>query len=148
MLAPQFQNVSTGYYAVRGYPQSVVAGDDMVLGRFEYRLHVPRLLPIDLTPVSLPWIGDFKLRPNQPNGIPDWDLIIRVFVDAGMTSFNDSDGLSTFDEDLVGVGGGLELRILNHLVLTADYGVALQSTENGEASSGSGEFYLLGTVIF
>jgi hemolysin activation/secretion protein len=146
-LAPQFQVVSTGFYGVRGYPQSVVAGDDMVLGRFEYRLHLPRLFPVDVTPMTVPMIGDFKLRPNQPNGLPDWDLIIRVFADAGTTRY-EAPNVAQFDEDVVGVGGGLELRMFNSLVLTADYGVALKATKGSDVSVGDGEFYLLGTVIF
>ena len=148
VLAPQFQNVSTGFYAVRGYPQSVVAGDDMFLARFEYRLHVPRLLPLDLSPMSLPWIGTFKFQPDQPNGIPDWDLIARVFVDGGITSYNAPNGISRFDEEIAGAGVGLELRILNNFVLTVDYGVALEDTDNGAASAGSSEFHVLGTIVY
>ena len=43
-LVPQLQQVAGGLYTVRGYEQSVTAGDDVAIVRAEYRIHLPRLL--------------------------------------------------------------------------------------------------------
>ena len=43
-LVPQFQQVAGGMFTVRGYEQSIVAGDSVVIGSAEYRFHLPRML--------------------------------------------------------------------------------------------------------
>ena len=77
-----------GLYSVRGYPQSTAVGDDVYLGSAEYRLHIPRLFPIQREALHIPWIGDFLWAPQQPYGRADWDLILRAFVDAAYTNQN------------------------------------------------------------
>jgi hemolysin activation/secretion protein len=42
-LSPQLEFIAGGFNTVRGYPESFSAGDNAILGSFEYRLHIPRL---------------------------------------------------------------------------------------------------------
>ena len=81
-LVPQFQQVAGGFTTVRGYKQSAVVGDDLLLGSVEYRFHLPRLFSPDPSPPELPGMGAFRLRPTHLWDVPDWDLIFRVFSDA------------------------------------------------------------------
>src|SRR6185503_434068 len=81
-LVPQFQQVAGGFTTVRGYKQSAVVGDDLVLGSVEYRFHLPRLFSPDPSPPELPGMGAFRLRPTHLWDVPDWDLIFRIFGDA------------------------------------------------------------------
>lgn len=41
-LIPQAEEVAGGLYSVRGYPESVSAGDSVIIGSAEYRFHIPR----------------------------------------------------------------------------------------------------------
>jgi hemolysin activation/secretion protein len=41
-LIPQAEDVAGGLYSVRGYPESVSAGDSVVIASAEYRFHIPR----------------------------------------------------------------------------------------------------------
>ena len=41
-LIPQEEDTAGGFYSVRGYPESIVAGDNVVVFTGEYRFHVPR----------------------------------------------------------------------------------------------------------
>jgi len=43
-LIPQEEEVVGGLYTVRGYPESVVAGDTIFIGSAEYRFHYPRAM--------------------------------------------------------------------------------------------------------
>ncbi|MDG2292743.1 MAG: hypothetical protein P8L37_08780, partial [Phycisphaerales bacterium] len=58
-LLPQFQYVMGGMYSVRGYPQSVAAGDSAILGKAEYRYHLPRAFAINPEPIEL-FGSDFR----------------------------------------------------------------------------------------
>ena len=62
-VIPQAEGVLGGVATVRGYPQSITAGDSFVNGSVEYRYHVP-LGFVDLQPVQVPWFGDFRLGPD------------------------------------------------------------------------------------
>jgi len=81
-LVPQLQQVAGGLYTVRGYQQSVTAGDTVAIVRAEYRLHLARLLEPSLDAPVVPLLGTFRVRPENAFGLPDWDLIARAFVDS------------------------------------------------------------------
>ena len=73
-----------GLFSVRGYPEAASFGDRVIVGTVEYRLHIPRLLQPRPGPAEqVPILGDFRSRPQYVYGRPDWDLIFRVFADAG-----------------------------------------------------------------
>ena len=115
-LVPQFMGTAGGFYTVRGYPTSFIAGDNLYLFTGEYRLHLPQILGIDPNPQPFMGFGTepFRLRPQFGYGPTDWDFIIRAFVDAGIVE--NQDRLSfEFDEDLVGAGFGVELQMYKGL---------------------------------
>jgi len=146
-LIPQHQGVAGGYYTVRGYPQSSIAGDNVYFGRAEYRLHVPRLLPIQPVPKRAPLIGDFRVAPDQPYGRPDWDFIVRVFFDAARVTINEKQ-LGQTDDTLLSPGVGAELRFKDTLVLNLDWGYALKSIRNGLVKRGHDELWFVATLIY
>jgi len=149
-LVPQFEELIGGFTSVRGYPESISAGDSGLAGSIEYRLHLPRLLkPLDAiaqdkassTPGSsagtapastasdtAPAKDSFLFRPqsvgSSPYGKPDWDLILRGFVDAGAT-FNNHPQFGENDHTLLGAGVGLELQIKRYINFRVDWGTAL-----------------------
>jgi hemolysin activation/secretion protein len=128
-LIPQAQEVIGGLYSVRGYEESVAAGDSSVVATAEYRLHVPSLYsPAQPTKAfPLPIYGDkpFKWVPQTAYGKPDWDLIVRGFVDAGWTFQSDPFGFE-HDQTLIGVGVGVELQIRQNFNVRLDWGFPLR----------------------
>ena len=150
-LAPNFQDVVGGSASVRGYPESVVAGDDVVVGTVEYRLHIPSLLePYNETGENPPRLfgEEFRLRPQYRYARPDWDLIAKVFFDAGRAENSDRAPFET-DETLLGAGAGLELLIGRNLNIKADFGVALEEVEAPtRVTSGSNRIHFSVTVLF
>ena len=84
-LVPQFQQVAGGMFTVRGYEQSIVAGDNAVIGSAEYRYHFARTLDPGAEPIELPVIGPFQLQPRTVFARPDWDLILKAFMDGAKT---------------------------------------------------------------
>ena len=83
-LIPQFEQAAGGFYSVRGYPEAEAAGDSVFLGTAEYRFHVARALGVAPNPTKIKIFGDpFRVLPEQPYQRPDWDCILRGFIDAG-----------------------------------------------------------------
>ena len=152
-LIPQYESVIGGLYTVRGYPESVVAGDSVYVGTVEYRFHVPRILSPKAEPAKLPVFGTpFRFAPQQAYGRPDWDLIVRAFYDVGRAV--NSDRLSfELDQTLQGVGVGLELRFKTNFSVRCDYGVALEDvidpqTRRTAVPSGHKRFHTIATLAF
>jgi hemolysin activation/secretion protein len=144
-LIPQQEEVAGGLYSVRGYPESVVAGDDAVIGSVEYRWHLPRALDLQPTPKQV-FGRPFRVAPDRPLGRPDWDLIFKGFVDAGQTINNDRMNFEQ-DETLVGTGLGLELQLYQNINLQAYWGVALTDVK-GEVDAGDNRFHFVFTVLY
>lgn len=144
-LIPNAEQVIGGLYTVRGYPESVVAGDTVVVGSAEYRLHVPQALGYDSNPGTL--FGEsFRYKPQSPYGRADWDLILRGFLDAGRT-LNSNRKTFERDETLVGTGVGAEIVFKRNLSIRLDWGVALEGIRN-EVKSGSNRFHFVATLMF
>lgn len=118
-LVPQFQQIAGGLYTVRGYRQSVAAGDTAMIASAEYRVHLPRLLWPSAEVQKVPWLGSFRLRPENAFSFPDWDLIGRLFVDYGRTIQYDHTA-GEHDETLQSFGGGLELRLMRNISARLD----------------------------
>lgn len=148
-LIPNAQGVVGGLFSVRGYPESVTAGDSVVIGSFEYRYHVPRALPIDPTPPRL--LGrPFRVTPSQVYGYPDWDLILKAFVDVGRTNISQPLAIER-DQSLVGVGVGAELRLWSNLSFRTDLGVVLDElggVEEPGTDVGDTRVHFLLTVLY
>jgi hypothetical protein len=150
-LIPQAEQVLGGLYSVRGYEQSAAAGDNVIIGSFEYRFHLPHSLPVDREPMQLPLLGDFRVSPQQVYGRPDWDFILRAFVDTGYSSSNHrTNPQLERSEFLLGTGVGAELSIRNNFRARFDWGVALQSTKSTvhPVDAGDDAFHLLFTVLY
>lgn len=145
-LVPQFQSVLGGLYSVRGYTQSVVAGDNSFFGSLEYRFHLPRTFSIN--PEPLQFMGsDFHVAPKHVYGRPDWDLILKGFFDAGYV-FQSGDVGFEANNTLLGAGIGLEFLWQSNLRVQLDWGFALHDLKNGLAEAGSSRLYVTGTFLW
>lgn len=145
-VIPQMEQVAGGLYSVRGYEESVVAGDSVFIGSLEYRFHVPRVFKIQPNPSKTPLFGKpFRFAPQQVYARPDWDLIFRTFFDAARVI--KSDRLSTETHDtLLGAGIGLELQLQRNVNLRIDWGIALE--EAGGIDDGNDEVHFVATFLF
>jgi hemolysin activation/secretion protein len=147
-LFPQVQEVAGGLYSVRGYPESIAAGDTVVIGSVEYRFHFPRILPIQPDPGKTPflWERRFRYSPQQVYGRPDWDLIARAFFDAAQVWSTDK---LPFEEDhtLAGTGVGIELQYKQNLNIRVDWGFALIGIRD-EVSAGENRVHVSATLLY
>lgn len=145
-LIPQMQQVAGGLYSVRGYEESVVAGDTVFIGSLEYRFHIPRVFKIQPNPSTTRLFNKpFRFAPQQVYGRPDWDLIFRAFFDAARAI--KSDRLSTESHDtLMGAGIGLEFQFQRNINLRVDWGIALE--EAGGVDDGNDEIHVVATFLF
>ena len=144
-LAPQFQSIVGGFYTVRGYDESVAAGDNAYVGSIEYRCHIPRRFKPQPNPRDLPVLGRFKLAPQNVYDRPDWDLIFRTFADFGRTEANDKLPIERH-ENLMGTGVGLELQIRSNINVRCDYGIALSSA--GDVDPGDDRVHVSATLLW
>lgn len=140
-LIPNEEEVAGGMFSVRGYPESVVAGDNVVIASAEYRFHLPRIFPAsDPGKIGDKRMGSegsrFRWAPQGPLGRPDWDLVFTLFTDVARATNNNKQA-GEFDETLWSVGAGVELQVSRNLNMRLDWGVALEETE-GDGSDGSG----------
>jgi hypothetical protein len=137
-LFPQAQDVVGGLYSVRGYPESIVSGDNVVVGSLEYRLHIPRLLPIQNDPSKTPflWNKSFRFSPQQAYAKPDWDLLFRTFIDAGVAVNASRQTTTEKDASLIGAGVGLELQYKQNFNLRVDWGAAITPVYDGSVGGG------------
>jgi hemolysin activation/secretion protein len=144
-LVPNFEQTAGGLFTVRGYPESAVAGDNVIIGTAEYRLHLPALFGYNPEPGAL--FGEtFRYQPQQPYGRADWDIVFKTFIDVGRVENEDRRSFER-DETLVGTGVGLDFVYKRNFNLRVDWGVALEEIE-GEVKKGSNRFHILATFLF
>jgi hypothetical protein len=142
-LIPHEQETVGGFFSVRGYPESLLAGDDAIIGSLEYRLHIPRLLsPREPREIRG---RPFRLAREHRYGMPDWDLIIRGFFDVGRVTQSERRPFEV-NETLMGAGIGAELVLLRNLNLRLDWGFALR--EARDVDSGDNRLHFVGTLLF
>ena len=142
-LPPQHEQTVGGLHSVRGYPQAIGTGDTAHIASAEYRLHVPRLVLPSNSRLRLPWIGDFRLVPPHIYGMPDWDFIVKAFLDYGHVASVPSDTtLTEPDRTLIGAGLGFELTLRNNLSARFDVGWALDNAR-GRTQVGASELHFL-----
>jgi hemolysin activation/secretion protein len=69
-------------------------------------------------------VGELKVRPEHVYGRPDWDLVLKAFVDAARVHIEDADqpGDQGRNETLLAVGLGAELHLLRYLSARVDLG--------------------------
>ncbi|MBZ0173501.1 MAG: hypothetical protein K8E66_14045, partial [Phycisphaerales bacterium] len=148
-LIPNFETVGGGLYSARGYPESVAAGDSGVFGGVEYRLHIPRAFPVNAEPPTA-FGRPFRFQPDEQGGRPDWDLVFKVFLDAGRVINAQALGFEN-DETLLSAGIGGELVIANNLSFRTDLGVVLDETgaDTPDAVTvGSQRWHFVLTVLY
>ncbi|MEE2906598.1 MAG: hypothetical protein VX527_02090 [Planctomycetota bacterium] len=145
-LVPQFQSIQGGMYSVRGYAQSVVAGDNAVFGSVEYRFHLPRTFAVQPEPLEFMG-GDFRMAPQHVYGRPDWDLIFKAFFDAAYVFQGGNEGFEA-NNTLLGAGIGLEFLYKSNLRVQLDWGFALHDLKFGLAEAGSSRLYVTGTFLW
>lgn len=144
-LVPNYEQVVGGLYTVRGYDESIVAGDTVIVASAEYRFHLPQALAYDPNPGEL-WGKPFRYRPQQPYGRADWDLILKGFFDIGRTINNDRKSYES-DETLIGTGVGVEFQYRRNLTLRVDWGFVLDEIED-KAEVGDNRVHFVGTILF
>ena len=145
-LLPQFQYVMGGMYSVRGYPQSVAAGDTGMVGKIEYRYHLPRAFAVNPEPIEL-FGSKFRAAPQHVYGRPDWDLMLCTFLDVGVTEQSHPLFFEE-DETLVGTGVGLEFIYRQNFRFRLDWGFPLRDMESAGVKVGDERLYVSGSIIF
>ncbi len=146
-VVPNYQAVAGGFYTVRGYDESISAGDNIAIFTGEYRVHIPRLLAVEEVPGTL-FDKPFRYAPQQPYGRPDWDLIARGFIDVARVLNNDRLPFES-NATLVGTGIGLEAlynRELN-LDIRLDLGMAMKDIPR-KAEAGDLRLHFSATIVF
>lgn len=149
-LIPNEQDIAGGLYTVRGYPQAIVAGDDLIIGTAEYRFHLPQLLSPQPEPDEL--LGNpFRWHPQYALGPTDWDLVFKGFIDAGRV-LNSSRLSFETNTTLVGAGVGVEWSLSRRIALRADFGIALKPIDDANGVSvvdnGHTELHFLATFVY
>jgi hemolysin activation/secretion protein len=147
-LVPQMEAVVGGMESVRGYPEATTAADSALLAGVEYRFHLARRL---LKPDSLknpeklgvPPVGElgsanepagiaaprgFAARPARVGEAPDWDVILRTFIDGAKTRNARPVAALEGGKTLLGAGFGIELLTYRptYFSVRADIGFALK----------------------
>ncbi|HEY4330641.1 MAG TPA: hypothetical protein VGN88_12955 [Phycisphaerae bacterium] len=146
-LFPQAQDVAGGLFSVRGYPESISAGDTVLIGSAEYRFHVPRILAVQDDPTKTPLFGDsFRYSPQTPYGRPDWDLIFKAFVDVGQVNNSQRQSFEK-NATLVGTGVGMEFQFKQNLNLRLDWGIALTDLQD-QVTAGSNRVHISVTFLY
>lgn len=156
-LIAEYQQVTGGLNSVRGYDESLIAGDNVAIASLEYRFHVARALGIGKPGTFLGTqtglLGnDFHYQPEYTNGATDWDLVPCAFVDGALVQ--DSHGVAdgdTFNEKyLLSTGIGVNFRLKQNLIITTDYGWVLNPVDAGNVhvSRGDGQWNLSVTLLY
>jgi hypothetical protein len=146
-LIPQFEQAAGGFYSVRGYPEAELAGDTVFFGTAEYRFHLSRFLSVAPNPSNFKLFGEpFRLTPEQPYQRPDWDLILRAFVDAGQV-LQSRKVAGEFDNTLASAGAGAELQVRQNIDLRGDWGLVLSGLGT-RVKVGSSRFTLIVTLLY
>ena len=140
-LIPQEESVIGGLYSVRGYPQSIVAGDSGIYGTIQYNLHIPRLFPVNSDPKTKIFGHIFRVAPQTPYGRPDWDLVLSAFVDGGEVAQSQKQSYES-GATLISTGIGAKVTISKNISALVDWGVALNpvsaaATGQGGVTAGS-----------
>ncbi|MEX2205834.1 MAG: hypothetical protein WEF50_06350 [Myxococcota bacterium] len=145
-LIPQVEGVLGGPGTVRGYPQSIAAGDSVFGGSVEHRFHVPLSIAA-VMPWQLPLIGEFRPGPDADQRLPDWDFVVATFFDYGQT-WNQSAVPGEEDATLSSLGLAFEVVVRRNFSMRFDYGFALSDVDFADVQSGDTEANFAATVRY
>ena len=152
-LTPLSQYTMGGLYTVRGFAQSITAGDSALVGTIEYRMHIPRMFNAAVPTGTFPSAAKpFRWVPDSgTGGAPDWDLVFSTFFDGGTVNNNNAYAFEA-NTPMYSAGVGLDLTILQNVALGVDWGWALNSIDNQSAGiqvdSGSSQFWFTATIVY
>jgi hemolysin activation/secretion protein len=152
-LVPQFHQVAGGQFTVRGYDQSIVAGDSAAIGSIEYRYHFARTLDPGGQAIELPVVGPFQVQPRTVYSRADWDLILKAFADGAKLWYSDTNDpaavdVNEQDEDLFAVGIGTELQFMRYLRAGVDIAWPRSKLSDDSKGSDNPEIHVLVTLMF
>ncbi|MCP3903511.1 MAG: ShlB/FhaC/HecB family hemolysin secretion/activation protein [Planctomycetes bacterium] len=146
-LIPQSEHVVGGLYSVRGYPESVVAGDTAIIASVEYRYHVPRAMSIQPEPRQM--FGQaFRMAPQYVYGTPDWDLVLKGFFDYGRSIISNPLLFEAANESLYGAGVGVDFLYRRNINIRVDWGFALDDLRPGQVHSGANRLQFVATFMY
>jgi hypothetical protein len=146
-LIPQQQQVVGGLYTVRGYPESVVAGDSTYIASAEYKLHIPKTFRVTEDPPRV-FGSRFRFAPQEVAGQPDWDWVWRAFFDVGKTNIAKARSFE-FNQLLMGTGVGMDILIKRNVSIRLDYGFALRGVETTPAvEAGDRRLHVSVTLLY
>ncbi|MAE61229.1 MAG: hypothetical protein CMJ49_07715 [Planctomycetaceae bacterium] len=146
----QAEYTAGGLYTVRGYPESVVAGDNAVLATAEYRFHLPRILALNPDPTSTPLFGEpFRVSPQQVFDRPDWDLMFKAFFDWGRVTNKDRQPFEK-DQLLMSTGVGVEALFKRNVSVRLDWGWTLKDLDKTSqtVNSGDSRLHIVATFLY
>jgi len=148
------EEIAGGMFSVRGYPESVIAGDSVIIASAEYRFHVPRAFgtqePGYLMGKKNDMFGpDFRWQPQSDFGRGDWDWVLKAFFDVAQSRVNDKLA-GEEDYTLVGAGIGTELQWKRNFTMRLEWGFALEDVDDpaNEVDAGDNEIHFLITVLY
>jgi len=131
------QVIAGGLFTVRGYEEAVASGDSAIIGTVEYRFGLSASLPVDSSPGTL-FGRPFRATPQTIGGIADWDIGLRAFIDYAFVGNNDPAAFEN-DDELIGVGMGLDARLWTNLTARIDYAFALSDAPSATNPTDSGD---------
>ncbi|MEM0983979.1 MAG: ShlB/FhaC/HecB family hemolysin secretion/activation protein [Planctomycetota bacterium] len=147
-LIPQEQQVIGGLFSVRGYPESVAAGDTAWVASLEYRFHVPRAFTPG-EPANV-FGRRFRWRPETVYGQPDWDFVVKAFWDIGEVQVNRALAFED-DQTLQSIGGGFDILLGQNISFRTDLGVVMEDLTDvdvPETDFGDFRLHFLLTVLY
>lgn len=152
-LIPQARQTAGGFFTVRGYPESIVSGDSVFITSGEYKFHLPRTFtPRRDYGKSMLFGKPFRWGPQQVYARPDWDLILRLFVDAASlrNTSSSNPGISEQNATLLGIGMGIELQFTEKFNVRCDWGIPVESVRTGseDVDPGEGRLHVVGTLVY
>ena len=148
-LTPLSQYTLGGLYTVRGFAQSIDAGDSAMVGTIEYRMHLPRMFTPTTPSGNFPFINrPFRWAPDSSNGAsPEWDLVLSAFFDGGTITNNNAYAFEV-NTPMTSAGFGLDLSILDNLSIGVDWAGALNSVDQLDVQSGSSQFWFSASIVY
>lgn len=149
-LIPNAERVVGGLFTVRGYPESITAGDTAYVGSVEYRFHLPRAFAPNPDQSGELFGRPFRAVPQRVFGDPDWDLILKAFFDYGKVYSHQQLAIES-DETLASVGLGAEVQLYQNLSFRTDWGVVLDEVRTGTpdvVTEGSQRWHFVLTLLF
>jgi hemolysin activation/secretion protein len=116
-----------------------------VIASAEYRFHLPRAFDMQPTPTQV-FGRPFRVAPDRMLGRPDWDLVLKAFVDGARALSNDRFSFEQ-NETLIGTGIGLELQLKQNFNFQVYWGVALTDVEE-QWDAGDNRFHFIFTAMY